>query len=556
MLWSELAASLDTNFHWLLIGDFNMVEYHADHVGGEGQIIRGREARAWKNLAKKYNLTDTFTPREGHLRFSWDNQRVHRHNPANVDELQFGPRILRRIDRIYAPQLSRGFSTTVTSIILPGYSLSDHAPVVASLKSGGHTCRPTRHRMSMAHLRDPTFVSRLVRSWELGVENGLARGWDPEKILHRCLIDAHRADRCWGKRRAKEKRQRREVLQARVKRAQIALEFQPDSPTIQLELREAREMLQALDHGMATWTDQVIQARWIADGDSSSKLFYKSFKSMSASKHIHSILDSNGNPVTTWEEMAEQVETFFRNTFGGTTEEQAQNVQRRFQDQVLSSITDRLTPAEKAQLNEPISLGELEGAMLAMKSHKCPGHGGAPVEFFKTCWPTIGPLVLQVLNRGIQREEFQSNFTLGLIVLLPKKNDQRLLSNKRPITLLNVIYKLGAKAMQRRLSPILQRIISHQQFAFLPGRNIHHSLVLLGEMLQQAEASGDEHILLKMDVIKAFDRLEWPFLLAVLEKCGMNGTLSSFMKASFANASSTILLNGRLTERIPLTRSV
>lgn len=187
---------------------------------------------------------------------------------------------------------------------------------------------------------------------------------------------------------------------------------------------------------------------------------------------------------------------------------------------------------------------------------KCPGPDGAPVEFFQQLWPSVGPLILKVINEGIEREQFTADLTLGLIVLLPKKLDQRLLTNKRPITLLNTVYKLGAKVMQRRLTPILQRIIAPQQFAFLPGRNIHHSLILLGEMLDQAAATGEEYVLLKMDVIKAFDRINWAYLLALLDKSGMSGTLSKFVKASFAEAGSAVLLNGRLTKRIPLSRSV
>lgn len=134
---------------------------------------------------------------------------------------------------------------------------------------------------------------------------------------------------------------------------------------------------------------------------------------------------------------------------------------------------------------------ELREAVDAMNDHKCPGPDGAPVEFFQTLWATVGPLLTQVLNEGITAGEFTERFSLGLIVLLPKKGDQHFLSNKRPITLLNVAYKIGAKALQRRLTPILQRVISPQQSAFFPGRNIHHSLVMLGEILHQANLSGE-----------------------------------------------------------------
>lgn len=555
-LWSELSATLDLSYRWLFLGDFNMIELAADHVGGDGQVIRGREARAWANLVRTFNLIDTYVFQPGHLRFSWDNQRLHRHNPMNINGRQFGARNLRRLDRIYALRLSRNFNLSISSTILPGFALSDHAPVLATIKTSERQDRPSRHRMNSSHLFQPAYKERMRLLLEHYLAMGLQRNWEPELTLSRCLKGARKADRCWGKRRAKEKKERQLLLQARVHRAQLELEAQPDSPTLQQALMEAKSMLQALDKGLASWVDQVIQARWAADGDRCTKIFFKSFKSLAYTKHIHSLLDQNGTEQTSLEEMAAVIEGLFHTTLGGQEDAATQNSQLKHQNDVLAHVEDRLTEEEKISLNAPITLGELEEAVLVMKKHKCPGPDGAPVKFFQQLWPFIGPLILQVINRGIQREQFQADFTLGLIVLLPKKQDQRLLTNKRPITLLNAIYKVGAKVMQRRLTPILQRIIAPQQFAFLPGRNIHHSLILLGEMLHKAADSGEEYVLLKMDVIKAFDRLNWSYLLALLDKNGMSGILSKFVKAGFAEASSTVLLNGRMTNRIPLTRSV
>lgn len=187
---------------------------------------------------------------------------------------------------------------------------------------------------------------------------------------------------------------------------------------------------------------------------------------------------------------------------------------------------------------------------------KCLGPDGNPIKFYKENWLTVGPLVHASLVDCIAEEHFLPFFTKGAIVLLKKKNDQRQLGNKRPITLLNSVYKIGAKAMQRCLSPILQKIIFPQQSAFLPGQNIQHNLLMVSEMLHQATVSGEEYILLKLDVCKAFDRLEWPFILASVEKAGLAGTLSAFLRAGFSSASSAIVLNGRPMETFRLSRSV
>lgn len=120
----------------------------------------------------------------------------------------------------------------------------------------------------------------------------------------------------------------------------------------------------------------------------------------------------------------------------------------------------------------------------------------------------MGPLLLRILTESISNGFFPPSLTLGLIVLLPKKGDQLLLTNTRPITLLNAVYKIGAKTLQRHLTPILQRTISPQQYAFLPGCNIYHALLMLGEMLHQATISGEEFVSLRLDVTKVFDRLE------------------------------------------------
>lgn len=61
---------------------------------------------------------------------------------------------------------------------------------------------------------------------------------------------------------------------------------------------------------------------------------------------------------------------------------------------------------------------------------------------------------------------------------------------------------------------------------------------------------------MKLDVQKAFDCLEWATILATVEKVGMAGTLSAFLRASFSSATYVILLKGRPPRDFKLTRSV
>jgi hypothetical protein len=141
-------------------------------------------------------------------------------------------------------------------------------------------------------------------------------------------------------------------------------------------------------------------------------------------------------------------------------------------------------------------------------------------------------------------------------LLQKKKGDQRRFENQRPITLLNAIYKIASKVYQIWLTEVLPSLISPQQVACVQGRNIHHGLLFMNKCLHFAELSSLDHVLAKLDINKAFDYVEWPFMLQLLEKLGFGTKFLLFLKASFANATSAVQFNGRTLEYFSISRSV
>lgn len=198
----------------------------------------------------------------------------------------------------------------------------------------------------------------------------------------------------------------------------------------------------------------VMQSRWLMDGNRGTKLFYKSFSSMAVAKDIHKLMDSDGNVKNSWEDMSTLATDFFTNTLGDAPGAQIHAIDPRQMEEVMEVQSDRLSVAGKEELNAPITLEELGDSMNAMANGKCPGPDGTPIKFYKANWLTVGPLILACIINCIAEEHFPAFFTKGAIVLLKKKNDQCLLGNRRPITLLNFVYKMGAKVMQRHLSLI------------------------------------------------------------------------------------------------------
>ena len=132
----------------------------------------------------------------------------------------------------------------------------------------------------------------------------------------------------------------------------------------------------------------------------------------------------------------------------------------------------------------------------------------------------------------------------AFITRLPKKVDAVEIKIFRPISLIHSFAKLVTKLMANRLAPLLPSLVSANQSAFVRGRRIHDNFMLVQQMVKSLHKKKEAHILLKLDISKAFDSVSWSFLLEVLRKVGFGQRWRDLICLILSTSSTQILVNG------------
>ena len=157
-----------------------------------------------------------------------------------------------------------------------------------------------------------------------------------------------------------------------------------------------------------------------------------------------------------------------------------------------------------------------------MKSDTALGPDGLPVLFFKKCWTLVKNGVLHILNDFIMGRIDISRLNFGVLSLIPKVQGAESITQFRPVALINMIFKIISKAFATRLDPIANIIISQNQTTFIKGRFILDGALALLETAHEISSKKLGGILLKLDFEKAYDRVNWDFLIEVLHLKGFD----------------------------------
>ena len=125
------------------------------------------------------------------------------------------------------------------------------------------------------------------------------------------------------------------------------------------------------------------------------------------------------------------------------------------------------------------------------------------------------------INYAFVNGELSITQKLGIISCIPKGNKpKRFLSNWRPISLLNIVYKLASTCISERIKRVLHYLISEDETGFMSGRYIGDNIRILYDILYYTEAQNIPGMFLRVDFEKAFDSVSWSFIYKTLDFFG------------------------------------
>ena len=199
---------------------------------------------------------------------------------------------------------------------------------------------------------------------------------------------------------------------------------------------------------------------------------------------------------------------------------------------------------------------EIKSALLAMKKHASPGSDGITVPFYEVFWPLIGDMVFASLQYAWSQGSMSISQRRGLIRLLPKANKNLFqVGNWRPITLLNVDFKILTKSLALRLSAVLPNIIHQDQKGFVKNRYSGENVLDVYAMIQQASTDTDEeYALLMLDIEKAFDSVSLCFLEEVMFAFNFPPSFITWVRILYAGKELRVVNNGYSSDPIYPTR--
>lgn len=316
----------------------------------------------------------------------------------------------------------------------------------------------------------------------------------------------------------------------------------PSQQTIKEE-GEAYEKWQGLAFLEEEFLKQTSKLHWLNVGDQNNSFFQNSVEQRKMRNTIREVRNQNGTILTKGNDIKSEAERFFKDLL---TTIPSDFIGMAVED--LAQILDfRCSQADREWLEKDVTFEEIKTVVFGMTNNKSPGPDGFTCEFFKSTWEINGSELVNAIKSFFIKGFLPKGLNSTILSLIPKKAGAMEMKDFRPISCCNVLYKVISKLLANRLKEILPRFIAQNQSAFVKERLLMENVLLATELVKDYhKETVTPRCAMKIDISKAFDTVQWSFLLNILKALNFPDLFVHWIRLCITTASFSVQVNGEL----------
>jgi exonuclease III len=509
-------SSLTQYHRWIVGGDFNIIRSLEEKKGGSRRL--DRDSGDFNSLIDDLRLIDLEANNGIH---TWSNRRTGLHQIAC------------KLDRFLVSEPLMMDDTAMESSILNRIG-SDHWPIQLWLDVPATPGKKPFH-FEQFWLDHPDFQANIQGWWkeaEISYGSKMYRFQQKLKNLKQTL-------KFWNKHTfgsifdsQKQLMEQMEEIQCRIREQGLTEELRSQELKVNQQIAERKRQEEIL------WK-QKSRIQWLKEGERNTKFFHRTTIQRRQSNKITHLISEEGETLHSHADLETNLVEYFQDLLTEPITDRHEAINK-----ITRHVPTLVTQEQNAALLRPFTIEEVDQALQDTPKCKAPGPDGFTSDFFHYCWPMIRTEVWEILEDSRITGKVLRAFNATFLALIPKEGQANRPKQYRPIALCNVIYKLLTKVIARRLKPILPTIISPEQSGYVEGRQILDSIILAHEVIHSLQKTKTPGMLLKLDISKAFDKLSWEYMKAMLIAFGFDQNWVTWILNLTSSAFFSLLING------------
>jgi hypothetical protein len=361
---------------------------------------------------------------------------------------------------------------------------------------------------------------------------------DKWAVLRRKLDSCRNDLKCWA--RMYDGKKNMDIQNLEESLQEMQKEGDPRKLEIEKLLKEELDNL--LEVEALKWRQRA-KEDWLKYGDRNTKYFHACGSQKIRKNLVKEIADLNGMKWTSQKDIEWAFIDYFQWLYGAENYKEV--------DCCTRTIIFKVTRQMKQNLTAFVLMEEIQIALNQLAPLKAPRPDGFPTFFFQQNWEILHQEVCDAIKYFFDTGNMDTHINSTVIALIPKMKNPKFVTEFRPISLCNVVYKILSKVLANMLKIILPDIIS--------SRLIIDNIIAAYEtmhIMQTRMWSKTGYMGIKLDISKAYDRVEWSFLEAVMYKLGFADAWIKLIMNCVKSVNYSVVVNGNVVGNIIPSRGI